>query len=150
MSHTYANLLYHVVFSTKGRQPYIVEELRLRLHAYLGGIVRAIQGKALTIGGTADHVHLLMLLPARTAVAEALRVLKTNSSRWVHGQLPERAFFAWQTGYGAFTVSQSAADDVKRYIAGQEAHHRSMTFQEEFLALLTRHGIEYDERYLWD
>ena len=150
MSHTFTHLLYHVVFSTKDRKRYIDAKLRPQLLAYLGGITRELKGKALTVGGTADHVHLLVSLPPTLAVADAMRVLKTNSSRWVHQEGPTpRALFAWQTGYAAFSVSQSAREDVKRYIAGQEEHHRRMTFREEFLALLERHGVEFDERYLW-
>ena len=150
MSHTYSNLLCHVIFSTKARAAWIDETLKSRLHAYLGGIAGQIDAKALIVGGTADHVHLLLSLAATMAVSDALRVLKANSSRWVHEQWPERAGFAWQTGYGAFTVSQSAADAVKRYIISQEQHHARMTFQEEFLLLLCKHRIQYDERYLWE
>ena len=150
MPHTFARLLYHVAFSTKGRAPMIDAELKPRLHAYMGGIIGELEGKALIVGGTADHVHLLASLPAKIAVADAMRVVKTNSSRWVHEEWSKRVEFAWQTGYGAFSVSQSAMEAVKRYIANQEEHHRRMTFQEEFLELLRRHGIEYDERYVWD
>ncbi len=150
MAHTYSHLLYHVVFSTKDRATYVDEALRPRLHAYLGGIARQIGAASVLVGGTADHVHLLLSLPPATAVADALRVLKANSSRWVHGQGRERSSFAWQTGYAAFSVSRSATDAIKQYIASQEEHHRRMTFQEEFLALLRKHGIQYDERYLWE
>jgi putative transposase len=150
MSHTFSKLLYHVTFSTKGRAPTIDGELKPRLHAYLGGIVAELEGEALMVGGTADHAHLLASLPPKTALADVLRVLKTNSSRWVHEEWPERAGFAWQTGYGAFSVSESASQAVTRYIANQEEHHRRMTFQEEFLELLKRHGLQYDPRYVWD
>ncbi len=150
MPHTFGKLLYHVAFSTKGRALLIDEELKARLHAYLGGIIGELKGRALIVGGTTDHVHVLASLPARIAVADAMRVVKTNSSRWVHEEWPKRGGVAWQTGYGVFSVSQSATEAVKRYIADQEEHHRRMTFQEEFLELLRRHGIEYDERYLWD
>jgi len=150
MAHTFTKLLYHAVFSTKGRSPTIDAELKPRLHAYLGGIVGELGGKAILVGGTADHVHLLASLSAKTAPADVLRIVKTNSSRWVHEEWRRRGGFAWQTGYAAFTVSQSAADAVKRYIAGQEEHHRRMSFDEELLALLNRHGIDYDERYLLD
>ena len=149
MSHTYANLLYHVVFSTEGRTRRIDVDLAPRLHAYLGGIVGELDGKALTVGGTADHIHMLISLRPTVSVADALRVIKTNSSRWVHEQWPNRPAFGWQTGYAAFTVSQSALGAVRTYIARQEEHHRKMTFQEEFILLLKRHGVEYDERYVW-
>lgn len=150
MSHSYSRLLFHIVFSTRGRERVIVPEIRSRLHAYLGGIVHGMDGSPLTIGGVEDHVHLLVSLHAKTSIAEALRVLKCNSSGWVHGEWPARASFGWQKGYGAFTVSESAVESVTRYLGGQEQHHRRMTFQEEFLELLKRHGIQYDERYLWD
>jgi putative transposase len=150
MSHTYAHLLVHVVFSTKGRAPLLTPELHPRLFPYLGGIVRELTGTALLINGTADHVHLLLRLPATCALADLLRTLKANSSRWIHEafQNPER--LAWQTGYGAFSVSVSNADRVLSYIRRQEQHHRRLSFQEEFVALLRRHGLTYDERQLWD
>ena len=150
MSHSYSRLLFHIVFSTKDRQRVIVPDIRPRLHAYLGGIVNGMKGTALTIGGIDDHVHLLASLHPTTNIADAVRLLKCNSSGWVHGEWPQRADFGWQAGYGAFSVSQSAVEDVTFYINGQEQHHRKMTFQEEFLLLLKKHGIEYDERYIWD
>jgi len=150
MSHSYTRLLYHIVYSTKERVACIGDDLKPRLHAYLGGIVGEMKGTALIVGGTADHVHLLALLPATLAVADALRVMKCNSSGWVHDQWGNRGRFAWQTGYGAFTVSESGVERLTRYIAKQEEHHRRMTFQEEFLLLLKKHGIQHDERYAWD
>src|SRR5215813_4901355 len=122
MPHSFTNLLTHIVFSTKGRIPQINQELKPQLLAYMGGIVREIHGAALLINGTADHVHLLVRLPATVALADALRTIKTNSSRWVHERWPGRADFSWQTGYGAFSVSQSNAEAVLHYIAKQEAH----------------------------
>ena len=150
MPHSYTHLLMHVVFSTKVRAPFIDAELSEKLYPYVGGIIRELGGSALAINGTVDHVHLLILLPAMTALADVMRVLKTNSSRWVHETWADRRAFGWQPGYGAFSVSQSAADDVRRYIEDQEDHHHRKTFKEEFIALLQRHGIEYDERYVWD
>jgi putative transposase len=150
MAHTYANLLTHIIFSTKDRSPFIDAQLASALHLYLGGIIRELNGTALAINGPTDHVHLLLALPPNLALSEAMRVLKTNSSRWVHEQWPQRRAFAWQTGYGAFSVSQSNADQVCAYIADQEEHHRLVSFQEEFLAFLKRHGIAYDERYIWE
>ena len=119
------------------------------LHAYMGGIVRELGGKAILINGMPDHVHLLIYLPPTVALAEAVRVLKANSSRWVHEKWPGNSKFAWQRGYGAFSVSRTIVSDVERYIATQEEHHRKITFEEEFVAFLKRHGIEYDPRYLW-
>jgi REP element-mobilizing transposase RayT len=150
VGHTFTRLLYHAIWSTKDRRPEIDEELQPRLFPYLGGIVKELGGKALSVGGMSDHVHMLMSLPATVAVADALRVVKTNSSRWVHETWPERRRFAWQTGYGAFTVSNSNQETVEGYIARQEAHHRRKTFQEEFLAFLKKHGLEYDERFIWE
>lgn len=150
MAHTFTNLLTHVIFSTKNRLPHIDAELKAPLLAYMGGIVRELHGTALTINGTADHVHLLVRLPPTISLADAMRVLKTNSSRWVHEKWPSHSVFAWQTGYGAFSVSQSNIAGLLRYIAEQEQHHRKVSFQEEFLAYLRRHGIDYDERYIWE
>ncbi len=150
MAHSFTHLLSHIIFSTKDRYPFINEPLRERLPPYLGGIVRELHADALAIGGMPDHVHLLVRAPATLAIADLMRVLKTNASRWVHETWPQQRKFAWQTGYGAFSVSQSAADEVRAYIQRQAEHHQKMTFQEEFVAFLRRHGIEYDERYIWE
>lgn len=116
----------------------------------MAGIVKNIGGKALLINGMPDHVHLLVSLPATLSITDAVRLIKTNSSRWVHQTWQTRRSFAWQTGYGAFSVSLSNKDAVYKYIAKQEWHHRKKSFQEEFLDFLKKHGIEYDERYVWD
>jgi REP element-mobilizing transposase RayT len=150
MAHSFANLLCHVIFSTKDRQPFLDVELRGRLFPYMGGILREVECIGLSINGPSDHVHLLIKMPATKALADVLRVLKTNSSKWVHDNWPNGKDFAWQAGYGAFSVSQSNADEVKRYIADQEEHHKRFTFQQEFVAFLKRHGIEYSERYIWE
>ncbi|HET7711077.1 MAG TPA: IS200/IS605 family transposase [Thermoanaerobaculia bacterium] len=144
---SYTNLLTHIVFSTKQRRPFLKNrELRSAAHAYLGGIVRSLKAKALVVGGVEDHVHMLVKLPASLAVADAMRVIKTNSSSWVRHRLPE---FGWQTKYAAFSVSPSALTKVVAYIERQEAHHRKRSFQEELVELLEKNGVEYDERYLW-
>jgi len=148
MAHTFTNLLTHVIFSTKGRTPSIQPEWRPALHAYLGGIVRELEGRVITVNGTADHVHLLLFLPAALSISQALRVLKANSSRWINRSGGTKRNFAWQTGYGAFSVSQSSALAVVKYINAQETHHRSLSFEEEFVMFLKKHRIEYDERYL--
>ncbi|MCA1636200.1 MAG: IS200/IS605 family transposase [Acidobacteria bacterium] len=148
MPHTYTNLLTHIIFSTKDRTPFIKPELKDELHAYMGGIIRELKGTAVLINGTADHVHSLVYLPPNFSLSDALRVLKTNSSRWAHEE-KRIARFGWQSGYGAFSVSQSNAKTVGAYIAHQEEHHRKVTFKEEFKAFLEKNGIAYDEQYLW-
>ena len=149
MASTLTNLLYHLVFSTKGRIPLIDEEIQTPLYDYMGGIIRNQGGKAIEIGGMPDHVHCLARFPARKAVSDMMRAIKSDSSGWVNRERPGDRF-AWQTGYGAFTVSQSQVGKVRRYIQTQEEHHREKSFEMEFLALLKKHGIEYDEEYLWD
>ncbi len=147
MAQTFASLLTHVIFSTKDRRPAISAEFRSDLWAYMAGIVRNLEGKALAINGTRDHVHLLLSLSPTQAIADVVRVVKANSSRWVNQD--RRRNFAWQSGYGAFSVSLSAAPEVIRYIARQAEHHRRMRFREELVAFLKKHEIEYDERYIW-
>ncbi len=149
MAHTFTNLLIHVVFSTRLREPTIGDAIRSDLQSYIGGILRELRSTPIAIGGTRDHVHLLTRLPADLALADCLRVLKTNSSRWVKEKWPERRSFAWQAGYGAFSVSASNRANVIRYIQEQEQHHRKISFQDEFLALLRKHGVEFDEHYIW-
>jgi putative transposase len=148
LSHTSSNILLHLIFSTLGRRPLVKVEFRGDLYAYLGGIVREKHGAALIINGTADHVHLLLRIRPVHSSAEIARVVKTNSSRWVRGKwCPE---FAWQTGYAVFSVSESSVPAVTRYIAGQEEHHKTRSFQEEFVAFLKKNHVGYDERYIWD
>jgi len=150
MPQSFTSLHYHFIFSTKNRAPMITADVQPRLFEYIGGILRSHKSVLLAAGGIADHVHLLVRLSKELAVSEALRLIKANSSGWIHDTFPEQRAFAWQAGYAAFTVSYSNLGPVKRYLAGQAEHHRERTFQEEFLAFLQRHGIEYDERYLWD
>jgi putative transposase len=150
MAQTYTNLLYHIIFSTKNREPFIDAELLQPLHAYMGGILLEIDAQPLIVGGVVDHVHALARLPKMLLIPDALRVLKTNSSRWVHEKYPHKASFAWQTGYAAFTVGQGIVEDVRRYIADQERHHQKVSFQDECRAFLRRNGMEFDERYMWE
>ena len=149
MGGTFTNLNYHIVFSTHSRVPMIAEEMRPRLYEYVGGIVRSEGGVLAAMGGTADHVHLLVRWRPDRTISDLMRVVKSRSSGWIHETFPASAAFAWQEGYGAFTVSESQCDAVRRYIRGQEEHHRKANFQEEFLAFLHKHGITYDERYIW-
>lgn len=140
----------HCVFSTKDRRPFITQQLRARLWPYLGGIARENGITAVSVGGVEDHVHMLLSLPATMPIAKAMQLIKGGSSKWVHDTFPDQQFFAWQTKYGAFSVSVSQVDKIVAYIGNQEAHHRKMTFQDEFIALLEKHRIEHDERYLWE
>jgi REP element-mobilizing transposase RayT len=149
VSHTFTDLLVHVVFSTADRAPMLSDDIRADVHAYIGGILRELHAMPIAIGGISDHVHILMRLPAEMSVAECLRVVKTNASRWLKEKWPEHRRFAWQKGYGAFSVSESSRSAVIRYIQDQANHHRRISFRDEFVALLRKHGVEFEEQYLW-
>ena len=149
MPHSYVSNLVHYIFSTKERFPFIDQELESRLWPYMGGIARANGMKALAIGGTSDHVHTLVSLPATLNVAKAIQLIKGGSSKWIHDQLPKYGKFAWQDGYGAFSVSASQMKNVISYIDGQKEHHRKKTFEEEFLEFLDKYGVDYDPRYVF-
>lgn len=148
MATTFANLLYHIVFSTKNRVPLIHDEIRGSLYGYMGGILRGEGGILLEVGGMPDHVHLLAKMKTDIAVSVMLKKIKGKSSKWLNERPDSRERFEWQEGYGIFSVSASLADRVRRYIRQQEEHHRRVTFQEELITLLERNGIPYDERYL--
>jgi REP element-mobilizing transposase RayT len=148
MASTFTNLLYHIVFSTKDRMPSIHKALRERLYEYIGGIIRGERGILLEIGGVPDHVHLLVKLKSDMATAEIVRLIKSNSSKWLNESNSPTGRFEWQTGYGAFSVSESQAAKVRQYIRTQESHHAKVSFRDELIGLLKKHGIEYDERYL--
>ncbi len=150
MASTLNNLLYHIVFSTKNREPVITAPIRKDLYAYMGGIIRAEGGTLLEIGGIADHVHLVVRFKSDPSVATMVRTIKSKSSKWLNMQPKRPGRFEWQRGYAAFTVSVSQLANVRTYVRNQEQHHRRRTFQEELRALLDKHGVEYDERYLWD
>jgi REP-associated tyrosine transposase len=126
MAHSYTCLLYHLVFSTKSQEPGLHTELRPRLWEYLGGAIRGEGSFCILANGVADHVHLLACLRQDKAVSEVLSSIKANSSGWIHDEFPQSRSFHWQDGYGAFTVSKSQRDAVRRYIAGQEAHHQKL------------------------
>jgi len=147
---SYISSYFHCVFSTKERQRLITPTLRERLWSFLGGIARQNKMKAIEIGGMEDHVHILLSLPSTLSIAKALQLIKGGSSKWVHETFPDHRMFGWQVKYGAFSVSVSQLDTIIQYIKDQKEHHRQMTFQEEFIALLKKHRVEYDERYLWD
>ena len=147
---SYISSYFHCVFSTKERRNLITLTLRDRLWPFLGGIARQNKMKAIEIGGMEDHIHILLSLPSTLSIAKALQLIKGGSSKWVHETFPEQRMFGWQVKYGAFSVSVSQLDTIIQYIKDQKEHHRQMTFQEEFIALLKKHRVEYDERYLWD
>jgi len=147
---SYVSSYHHCVFGTKERRPLLTPALRQRLWPFLGGIARQNGMKAIEIGGVEDHVHILLSLPSTVPLAKALQLIKGGSSKWVHETFPEHRLFGWQEKYGAFSVSVSQLAKTIEYVKTQPEHHRRMTFQEEFVALLKKHRIEYDERYLWD
>lgn len=147
MSHTYISGLVHCVFSTKLRRNLIAPDVQSELWAFLGGIARKNGFKALVVGGTENHVHILLSLPATMALAKAMQLIKGASSHWMNETHGEG--FAWQEGYGAFTVGISQKDDTIRYIQSQAEHHRKRSFEDEFVAFLKKHGVEYDPQYVW-
>jgi REP element-mobilizing transposase RayT len=144
------SLHYHVIFSTKKREPWISHEIEERVWKFIGGIARENKMKAVQIGGMPDHIHIALALRATLSVSNALQLLKGGSSKWIKDKFPELRGFAWRDGYGAFTVSKSNLPGVIGYIQNQREHHRVKTFKEEFLAFLARHEIDFDKRYLWD
>ena len=149
MAHTCTMLLYHLIFSTKGREPVLTPEVRARLFPYMAGIIARLGGKALIINGVSDHVHVLCRLKSTPDVAEVVQALKGGSSAWFNGEAGLGSVH-WQQGYGAFTVSWSQRNRVFRYIENQEAHHRKKSFAEEYEEFLHRHGVEFDERFVLD
>jgi putative transposase len=149
MANTYASLHYHIIFSTKNREPWIFPDIEQRIWRFMGGIARKHRMTALQIGGIEDHIHALVTAPPTLAPCQIAQLLKGESSKWIHGQFHKLKGFAWQDGYGAFSVSRSKIPEVRAYIQNQREHHRKRTFQEEYLEFLQANGIDYDERYLW-
>jgi putative transposase len=150
MPGTYSQLLCHVVFSTKRRERWITPELAERLYPYIGGILRAEGAVLYQIGGVEDHVHLYVRLKADKSVSALVRTTKARSSRWVHETFDDHRGFAWQEGFSAFSVSKSQGVAVKRYIAGQAEHHKKEDFRSELVRLLKAHGIEFEERFVFE
>jgi putative transposase len=148
MATTFANLIYHIVFSTKNRIPSIGPEIREPLYQYMGGILRGEGGILLEIGGMPDHVHILAKMKPSMAPAEIVKKVKGGSSKWLNERPDRSGRFEWQAGYAAFSVSASLVETVRRYIRRQEEHHREISFRDELITLLERNGIPYDERYL--
>jgi len=143
--HSFVSCLMHCVFSTKERRRLITPVLQDRLYPYLGGIARENKMKALSIGGVEDHVHALVSIPSTISIAKAVQLLKGNSSKWIHETFPNQRLFEWQEGYGAFSISVSGLEDMKRYIQSQKQHHANLSFREELIVFLEKHGIEYEE-----
>ena len=150
MANTYTSLHYHVIFSTKNREPWIRQEIEQHVWSYLGGIARENDMKALLIGGIENHLHLLLGVPPSLALSKALQLIKGGSSGWMKETFPGMLGFGWQDGYAAFTVSKSQLSEVEAYIRSQREHYRFKTFEEEYRAFLDRHDIDYKEEYLFD
>ena len=149
MPSAYTQNYYHAVFSTKHRARLITEEIEERLYAFIGGILRDLRCTLLAVNGTPDHIHLLIRYRADLSHSTMLQQVKSRSSKWINETFPQLGHFAWQEGYGGFTVSKSAVPAVKEYIADQKKHHRHQDFRTEFIELLRRHGIEFDESELF-
>jgi putative transposase len=148
VANTFANLLYHIVFTTKGRVSSIRDEVRDDLFRYIGGAIRGERGVLLEVGGVPEHLHLLAKLKTDVAVSVIVQKIKGGSSKWVNERQDSRERFEWQAGYGVFSVSESQVEKVRGYIRNQEEHHKHVSFKDELIALLKRNRIEYDERYL--
>ena len=150
MSGKYLSLLVHFTWSTKTRQPWLEPAIRDDLYSYIGGIMKNKRAKLISAGGTYDHIHLYASMPSTISVADFVNAVKSNSSRWIHESYGRLQNFAWQEGYGAFSVSKSEEAKIVRYVSNQEIHHRKRTFKEELIGLLQKHEIPYDSRYIWD
>jgi putative transposase len=151
MPQSLAKILVHTIFSTKERRPFLRDKpLREELHRYLGGILARHDCQPLIIGGTEDHVHMLSTLPRTGNAADMVKETKRGSSLWLKTKSPDLRDFAWQNGYGIFSVGFSQVETVRQYIAGQEEHHRKVSFQDEYREFLKRYEIEFDERFVWD
>lgn len=150
MASTFTNLLFHIVYSTKYRRNYIHADRQERLYQYVGGLIREQQGKLIEIGGMPNHIHILARLSPTFSISDVLRRTKANSSKWFNETFRDRVPFSWQRGFGAFSVSASNLEAVRAYIRNQEEHHKTMTFKDEFRALLQRHGIEFDDQYAFE
>lgn len=150
MPQSLSNILIHLIWSTKGRHPWLEPGIREKTHAFLAGAVRQCDCEAYRVGGVADHVHLAVRLSRTVSVSDLVKEIKTASSKWAKTQDAARHDFAWQQGYGAFSLGMSQKDALLHYIDTQEEHHRTRTFQDEYRAFLAKYGIDYDERYVWD
>ncbi len=147
---TYTCLKYHLIFGTQYRRPLLLKPMRPELYTYIGGIIRDEGGNLDSIGGIEDHVHILCGIPPRIAVSNMLRAMKASSSKWINDNRRTTSEFRWQRGFAAFSVSKSKMPDVDRYIENQEEHHSGISFEDEYRNFLIRHGITFDERYLFE
>jgi REP element-mobilizing transposase RayT len=150
MPQSLSKVFIHVVFSTKDREPWLNKALQPGLHAYLATVVRDMNAEAFRVGGTFDHVHVAATLPRTLTQADIVKRLKTASTHWLKRQHRNLAGFAWQRGYGIFSVGKSQVAALVNYIATQEEHHRARSFQDEYRSLLKRYDVEYEEKYVWD
>jgi len=151
MSQSLSSVFLHIVFSTKERFPFLSDEdVRRQVHAFLEGIAKKLNCPPLLIGGVSDHVHILIQLGRSVSQADLVKELKRGSNLWIQERFPHIAKFSWQAGYGAFSVSTSNVEAVRTYIANQAEHHAKVAFQDEFRAFLEKHGVAFDERYVWD
>jgi putative transposase len=150
MSHRFTSLFTHLIFSTKDRFPFLDRDLRPECHAYFNGIIENIGARRIRSGGTADHVHILIDMPATRSLSDLVRLVKTNSSKWIHEKWRSHSRFSWQMGFAAFSVSSSEVDRVIRYIDHQEEHHHRISYQDEVRTFLKKYGLECDERYMWE
>jgi REP element-mobilizing transposase RayT len=146
--HSFFSSLHHCVFATKGREPWLTPDIRERLWPYLGGIARENDMKPLAIGGVAHHVHILLSLSATMSVSKAMQLFKGNSSKWIHEMFPRLRSFAWQEGYGAFSIGISGIEETRSYIGDQEEHHRTRTYREEVITFLECHRLPFDDAML--
>jgi putative transposase len=150
MSQSLSKVILHIIFSTKNREPWLDRDVRPRMHAYLAAICRDLGAELVHVGGVADHVHIVTRLPRTVSQSELVEQIKKVSSKWIKALDARYRGFFWQRGYGAFSVSPSQLDAVLQYIETQQEHHRTRTFQEEYRELLRKHGMKFDERYVWD
>ena len=150
MANTYSQISIHAVFAVKGRQNLITNDWRDMLHGYIAGIINNLDAKSLAVGGWKDHVHIFFGMPVTICVADLIRIVKSNSSKWINEQRFVKGKFQWQSGYGAFSYSRSQRDKVINYIMTQEKHHREVSFKEEYLKMLSDFKLDYDEKYLFD
>ena len=150
MPQSLSKVILHIVFSTKYREPWLDSHVRPRMHAYLATICRDVGAEVVRVGGVGDHVHIVTTLPRTVSQAELVERIKKVSSKWIKTLDARSRGFFWQRGYGAFSVSPNQIEAVLQYVEAQEEHHRTRTFQEEYRELLRKHGVDFDERYVWD